>query len=82
MHGIERSRIGILDLGEAGPGLPPRQRIDIALQCAVKADELGFRSYWLAEHHSLASNWANPAVVIALLASRTTRIAVGAAGVL
>src|SRR5690349_11880397 len=47
------------------------------------ADELGYRRYWVAEHHNMPAVAAtNPAVLIALLASATERIRVGSGGVM
>ncbi len=50
---------------------------------AQVADELGYRRYWVAEHHNMAAVAAtNPPVIIALLASATSRIRVGSGGVM
>jgi luciferase family oxidoreductase group 1 len=47
------------------------------------ADELGFRRYWLAEHHNMPAVAAtNPAVLIAMVAAATERIRVGSGGVM
>ncbi|PVG82394.1 LLM class flavin-dependent oxidoreductase [Nocardioides gansuensis] len=47
------------------------------------ADELGFRRYWVAEHHNMPAVAAtNPPVLIAMLAAATSRIRVGSGGVM
>jgi luciferase family oxidoreductase group 1 len=47
------------------------------------ADELGFRRYWLAEHHNMPAVAAtNPPVLIAMVAAATERIRVGSGGVM
>jgi luciferase family oxidoreductase group 1 len=47
------------------------------------ADELGFRRYWLAEHHNMPAVAAtNPPVLIAMVAGATERIRVGSGGVM
>jgi luciferase family oxidoreductase group 1 len=47
------------------------------------ADDLGFRRYWVAEHHNMPSVAAtNPPVLIAMLAAATSRIRVGSGGVM
>ena len=47
------------------------------------ADELGYRRYWVAEHHNMPAVAAtNPPVLIAMLASATERIRVGSGGVM
>src|SRR5690606_4269860 len=50
---------------------------------AQVADELGFRRYWLAEHHNMPAVAAtNPPVLVAMVAAATTRIRVGSGGVM
>ena len=50
---------------------------------AQAADELGYRRYWVAEHHNMPAVAAtNPPVLIALLAAATSRIRVGSGGVM
>lgn len=47
------------------------------------ADELGYRRYWVAEHHNMPAVAAtNPPVLIAMLAAATDRIRVGSGGVM
>ncbi len=47
------------------------------------ADELGYRRYWVAEHHNMPAVAAtNPPVLIAMLAAATERIKVGSGGVM
>lgn len=48
-----------------------------------RAEELGFRRYWVAEHHAMPGIGSSaPAVLIAHLAAATTRIRVGSGGVM
>jgi luciferase family oxidoreductase group 1 len=50
---------------------------------AQAADELGYRRYWVAEHHNMpAVASTNPPVIIAMLAAATSRIRVGSGGVM
>ena len=50
---------------------------------AQVADELGYRRYWLAEHHNMPAVAAtNPPVLIAMVAAATARIRVGSGGVM
>ncbi len=47
------------------------------------ADELGFRRYWLAEHHNMPGVAAtNPPMLMAMVAAATSRIRVGSGGVM
>jgi luciferase family oxidoreductase group 1 len=50
---------------------------------AQSADRLGYRRYWVAEHHNMPAVAAtNPPVLIGLLAAATERIRVGSGGVM
>jgi luciferase family oxidoreductase group 1 len=47
------------------------------------ADQLGYRRYWVAEHHNMAAVAAtNPPVLIGMLAAQTDRIRLGSGGVM
>ena len=53
------------------------------MSLARVADELGYRTYWLAEHHNMPAVAAtNPPVLIAMVAAATERIRVGSGGVM
>jgi luciferase family oxidoreductase group 1 len=62
--------LSILDFGHAGA----------AAGRMSQADELGFRRYWLGEHHS-PSQCANPLLLGALLAAASGGIRIGSGGV-
>ena len=48
-----------------------------------RVEELGFRRYWVAEHHGMPGiGSSSPAVLIAHLAAATSRIRVGSGGVM
>ncbi len=63
--------------GTAGDAL--RETIDLAMA----VEELGYRRYWVAEHHSIA-NFAgtSPEILTGQIASRTSTIRVGTGGVM
>ncbi len=64
-------------------GTSPAEALADCVALAVAAEQLGYRRYWVAEHHntlSLAS--ASPEIVVAAVAARTTSIRVGSGGVL
>ncbi|MFJ4108231.1 LLM class flavin-dependent oxidoreductase [Oerskovia enterophila] len=78
-----RVPLSILDLAVVSEGSTGAQALRDTLDTAVRADELGYRRIWFAEHHlspGVAS--ASPAVLAALVAERTTRIRVGSGAVL
>jgi luciferase family oxidoreductase group 1 len=78
-----RPPLSVLDLvpikagGDAGSGLRE------SLELAQLAERLGYRRYWVAEHHNMPGvASAATAVVIAHLAAGTERIRVGSGGVM
>lgn len=75
--------LSILDLVPVPAGSTMREAIEISMQAAEQADEQGYERLWFAEHHNvpgLASSAT--ALLIDRAASRTSRIRVGAGGVM
>jgi luciferase family oxidoreductase group 1 len=75
--------LSILDLSpvttETGPAAALRNTIDLARH----AERLGYRRFWMAEHHNIPSvASAATAVMIAEVAAATSRIRVGSGGVM
>jgi probable F420-dependent oxidoreductase len=49
-----------------------------ALEEVTRAEELGFHSVWMEEHHSVANHyWPSPITVLAGFATRTSRLVLG-----
>ena len=75
--------LSVLDLIPVRTGQTSTQAVTSALELAVRADELGYRRYWFAEHHNMpAVASTTPPVLIAAAAARTHRIRVGSGGVM
>lgn len=74
--------LGILDLCKRSRERSARQSLEETIALAELADELGYRRFWVAEHHTEDSAEASPEVLVALIAARTRRIRVGSGGVL
>ena len=75
--------LSVLDLIPVRSDQRTGDAIAASLSLARVADELGYRRYWVAEHHNMPSVAAtNPPVIIAMLASATSRIRVGSGGVM
>src|SRR5690554_4002665 len=75
--------LSILDLVRVSRDAGPAQALTHARELAAHAEDLGFRRYWVAEHHnapSIAS--AATSIVIAHIAAGTRRIRVGAGGIM
>ena len=75
--------LSVLDLSPAGAGVSPSQAIRDSIELARTADTLGYTRYWFAEHHNMANIATSaPEVLIAHAAAVTTRIRVGAGGIM
>src|SRR4051794_35684590 len=73
----------VLDLSPITQGSTPTQSLRNTLDLARHAESLGFNRYWLAEHHSMPGiASAATAVVIGHVAAGTSRIRVGAGGIM
>jgi len=75
--------LSVLDLVPVRSDQTTGDAIAASRRLAQVADELGYRRYWVAEHHNMPAVAAtNPPVLIAMLASATSRIRVGSGGVM
>jgi len=75
--------LSVLDLVPVRSGQTSTQAVAASLALAQRADQLGYRRYWFAEHHNMpAVASTTPPVLIAAAAARTSRIRVGSGGVM
>lgn len=75
--------LSVLDLSPIVEGGDASQSLANTLDLARHAERLGYRRYWLAEHHNMPGiASAATAVVIAHVAAGTSTIRVGAGGVM
>jgi luciferase family oxidoreductase group 1 len=75
--------LSVLDLSPVGAGIAPSQAIRDSIELARAADGLGYTRYWFAEHHNMANIATSaPEVLIAHAAALTTRIRLGAGGIM
>lgn len=80
---VKKPRLSMLDLVPVREGGTVREALDIAVQTAQKAEELGFVRYWLAEHHNMPGIASSAtAVLIGHIAGKTERIRVGSGGIM
>src|SRR3954471_15064665 len=71
---------GDVTAGPDGTRLPYAQVIRNVIEQAVQADRLGVDAFGLGEHHRDDFAVSAPEIVLAAIASRTARIALGTAG--
>jgi luciferase family oxidoreductase group 1 len=75
--------LSILDLAPIAAGSTAAAALAETTALARRADELGFRRFWVAEHHNIPSVASTaPETLIAHLAAATERIRVGSGGVM
>jgi luciferase family oxidoreductase group 1 len=75
--------LSVLDQSTASKGLAEDQAIRETLALARLCDGLGYRRYWVSEHHNSSSIVGTaPEVLMAAIAATTQRIRVGSAGVM
>ena len=75
--------ISVLDLSPVTEGSDASQSLANTLDLARHAERLGYRRYWLAEHHNMPGiASAATAVVIGHVAAGTSTIRVGAGGIM
>lgn len=73
----------ILDLSPIPQGSTAQQALANSLSLAQHAENLGYKRYWLAEHHNMTGNASSAtAVVIGHVAAGTKQIRVGSGGVM
>ena len=78
-----RIPLSILDLAPVIEGETPAHALRKSLQLAQHAERLGYTRYWVAEHHNMKGiASAATSVVIGHLAGGTSKIRVGAGGIM
>jgi luciferase family oxidoreductase group 1 len=75
--------LSILDLVRVTEAVDARGALDNARDLARHAEDLGYRRFWVAEHHNMPGiASAATALVVAHVAAGTERIRVGAGGIM
>ncbi len=75
--------LSVLDLVPVSEGKSPADALRNAAGLARHAEALGYQRYWVAEHHNMVGiASAATSVVIGYIAGKTSRIRVGAGGIM
>src|SRR6266700_4925539 len=75
--------LSVLDLSPVTAGSSGAASLRNSLDLARLADQLGYRRYWVAEHHNLPSIASSaPEIMIGQIAAATERIRVGSGGIM
>lgn len=75
--------LSVLDQSVACSGRDEGHALRDTVDLAVDAERLGYRRFWVSEHHGLPTIVGSaPEIVMAAVAARTQRIRIGSAGVM
>jgi luciferase family oxidoreductase group 1 len=75
--------LSVLDQSPVRTGSTAAAAVQETLELGEHAERLGYHRYWLAEHHATPGLAGScPEILIGALAARTTRIRVGAGGIM
>src|SRR5215218_9265313 len=75
--------LSVLDLSPVAEGSDAGQALRNSLDLARHTEALGYRRYWMAEHHNMPGiASAATAVALAHVASGTSSIRIGAGGIM
>jgi luciferase family oxidoreductase group 1 len=75
--------LSVLDLAPILQGGTPAEAFRHSLQLAQHAERLGYRRFWLAEHHNMPGiGSAATSVLIGHVGAGTSRIRIGAGGIM
>ena len=75
--------VSVLDLSPVSSGVGASQALRDTVDLARAAEAAGYRRYWLAEHHNIASVTSSaPEVMISAVAAATSTIRVGSGGIM
>ncbi len=73
----------ILELASVSEGSSPAEAFKNSLDLAQKAEEFGYKRFWLAEHHNMKSIASSAtSVLIGYIAGGTGKIRVGSGGIM
>ena len=75
--------LSVLDLSPIPSGRPASSALHDTIELARATESFGYRRFWLAEHHNIASVASSaPMVMIAAVAAATRTIRVGSGGIM
>lgn len=83
MSSITKIPFSVLDLSPVFEGETPADALRHTLSLAQTAEKLGYKRFWLAEHHNMPGiASAATSVVIGYVAGKTDKIRVGSGGIM
>jgi luciferase family oxidoreductase group 1 len=83
MSRLSEISLSVLDLSPVVAGGSPSESFRNTRSLAIRAEELGFKRFWLAEHHNMTGiASAATSVLIGHVAGATSKIRVGSGGIM
>ena len=80
---LSRVPLSVLDLAPVPAGSSPGDALRATIDLARHAERLGFRRFWVAEHHNMPGVASSaPPVLVGQIAAATSDIRVGSGGVM
>jgi luciferase family oxidoreductase group 1 len=75
--------LSLLDRSRTRAGTPDAEAVAASIARAEHAEQVGYERYWVAEHHAVPGIASGaPAVLLAAIGARTSRIRIGSGGVM
>ncbi|MDG4840542.1 LLM class flavin-dependent oxidoreductase [Micromonospora sp. WMMD967] len=82
-HRVITVPLSVLDLAPVAKGTTVGAALEATTELARRTEELGYRRFWVAEHHNMPAIASSaPAVLLAHLAANTSTIRLGSGGVM
>jgi luciferase family oxidoreductase group 1 len=82
-HGSAPAALSVLDSAMTGTGQSAAEALAGSIELARLADRRGFSRYWMNEHHAMPGvSTSSPPVVLARLTAETSRLRLGAGGIM
>ena len=76
-------QVSILEQSVAVEGKPQHITIQDSINLAKKAEKLGYKRFWVSEHHNHPSIIGTaPEILMAAIATQTKNIRIGSAGIM
>jgi luciferase family oxidoreductase group 1 len=76
-------KLSILDQSPVPAGSTPAQALQNSIELARHVDRLGYKRYWMSEHHAMETLACTaPEVLLARMGAETTRIRIGSGGIM
>jgi luciferase family oxidoreductase group 1 len=84
MSGEEKElKLSVLDQSPVPSGSEPREALQNSISLARRVDELGFKRFWMSEHHAMDTLACTaPEIVLARIGAETKRIRIGSGGIM